>query len=170
MIAYVFKNKEKLAKLRLQDVKVVPFHDVRYLERDLVVSSAKALKRDVTNLEKAVVQRLPLGFVDRARVDVVVELVEVVNEALDGEPDVVGEELETFELDDDGEPAEGCADLGDEDRDESFVGFALEVDYGRGGGADCVGTCRNAFGEAGLLDAIGQREFAFGGDALTELA
>ena len=45
------KTKKKLAKLRLQDVEVVPFHDVRYLERDLVVSSVKVLKRDVADLE-----------------------------------------------------------------------------------------------------------------------
>ena len=36
MRAYV-KKQSKLAKLRLQDVEVVPFHDVRYLKRDLVV-------------------------------------------------------------------------------------------------------------------------------------
>ena len=60
----------------------------------------------------------------------VVKLVEVVDEVLDGKPDVVGQELEAFELDDDGEPAESGADLWYEDCDELFVGFALEVDYG----------------------------------------
>ena len=39
---------------------------------------------------------------------------------------------------------------------EWFVGLALKVDYGPGGSADCVGTCRNVFGKVRLLDAISQ--------------
>ena len=75
---------------------------------------------------------MPLCSVDDGVVGAedVVEPVEGVDEVLNRQADVVGQELEAFELYHDGEAAEGGADLWDEDCDESFMGFALEVDDG----------------------------------------
>ena len=50
--------------------------------------------------------------------DDVVKPVEGVDEVLDGQADVVRQELEAFEFDDDGEASKGCADLRDEDHDD----------------------------------------------------
>ena len=113
---------------------------------------------------------MPLSLVDGAGGDAVVELVEVVDEVLDGDANVVRQELEAFEFDDDGEASKCGADLGGEDGADAFVGFALEVDEGLVGGGRGVGSCRNAFGEARLLYAVCKREVSFGGDVLTVLA
>ena len=84
---------------------------------------------------------MPLPFVDGEGGDGVVEFVKAVNEAFDGDLDVVGEELEPFEFDDDGEALDRRADFGDEDRDDVVVRLVLEVDDGGAGGGRCVGAC-----------------------------
>ena len=139
------------------------------------MSLTKVFKRDFPDLDEAIVQGLPLRLVDDGVVGAenVVEPVEAVDEVLDGQADVVGQELETFELHDDGEASKSGADLWDEDRDDVLHRLVFEVDDGGRCGGRGVGTCRDAFGEAGLLDAVGKRGFAFdafGGDALTVVA
>ena len=63
----------------------------------------KVLERDLADFNEPVVEGLPLPFVDGEGGDLVVEFVKAVNEAFDGDLDVVGEELESLEFDDDGE-------------------------------------------------------------------
>ena len=98
---------------------------------------------------------MPLPFVDGEGGNLVIEFIKSVNEAFDGGLDVVGEVLETFEFDDDGEAPDCGSDFRDEDRDDVVVRLVLEVDDGGSGGGCGVSSCRNAFGEAGLLDAVG---------------
>ena len=115
---------------------------------------AKVLEGDLADFDEPVIEGLPLCLIDGQGGDGVVEFVKVVNEAFDGELDVVGEELETFEFDDDGEVPDHGSDFRDEDRDDVVVRLVLQVDDGGSGDGRGVGSCRDAFGEAGLLDAI----------------
>ena len=115
---------------------------------------AKVLEGDLADFDKPVVEGLPLCLVNGQGGDGVVKFIKAVNEAFDGELDVVGEELEAFEFDDDGEAPDCCSDLRDEDRDDVVVRLVLEVDYGGSGGGRGTSSCRDAFGEAGLLDAV----------------
>ena len=96
------------------------------------MSLTKVFERDFPDLDEAVVESLPLRSVDDGVVGAedVVEPVEGVDEVLDGQADVVRQELEAFEFDDDGEASECCADLGDEDRDDAVSRLVLEVDDG----------------------------------------
>ena len=116
---------------------------------------AKVLEGDLANFDKPVIEGLPLRLVDRQGGDGVVKLIKAMNEVFDGELDVVGEELETFEFDDDGKAPDRCSDFRDEDRDDVVVRLVFEVDDGGPGGGRGVGSCRDAFGEAGLLNAVG---------------
>ena len=92
--------------------------------------------------------------------DDVVEPVEGVDEVLDGQADVVRQELEAFEFDDDGEASECCADLGDEDRNDAVSRLVLEVDDQGWGSGRGVGACGDAFYKAGPLDAVDERRLA----------
>ena len=116
----------------LKDTKVASSNHARDVERDFVVSLTKVFERDLPYLDEAIVEGLPLGSVEDGVIggDSVVEPVEGVDEVLDGQADVVRQELEAFEFDDDGEASECCADLGDEDRDDAVSRLVLKVDDG----------------------------------------
>ena len=75
----------------------------------------KVLEGDLADFDEPVIEGLPLCLVDGQGGNGVVKFIKTVNEAFDGELDVVGEELETFEFDDDGEAPDCCSDLRDED-------------------------------------------------------
>ena len=97
---------------------------------------------------------MPLCLVDEQGSDGVVEFIKAVNEMFDGELDVTGEELKMFEFDDDGEAPDRRSDFRNEDRDDVVVRLVLEVDDGGAGGGRGASSCRDAFGEAGFLDAV----------------
>ena len=102
---------------------------------------AKVLEGNLANLYEPVVEGLPLPFVDGEGGDGVVKFIKAVNEAFDGDLDVIGEELEVFEFDDDGEALDRRSDFRDEDRDNVIVRLVLEVDDGGLDGGRGVGSC-----------------------------
>ena len=125
-------KRNKRVVLSYKNVKVTASDYTRDGKCDFVVSLTKVLEGDLPDLDEPVVQSLPLSSVGDGVVggDNVVEPVEGVDEVLDGQADVVRQELEAFELDDDGEASECCADLGDEDRDDAVSRLVFEVDDG----------------------------------------
>ena len=80
-------------------------------------------------------------MVDGEGGNLIVELIKPVNEAFDGDLDVVGEELESLEFDDDGEVLDRRSDFWDEDCDDVVMRLVLEVDDGGLDGGRGVGSC-----------------------------
>ena len=117
------------------------FCDGRYSKCDLVVSLAKVFEGDLADFNQPVIEGLPLPFVNGEGGNLIVEFVKAVNEAFDGNLDVVWEELETLEFDDDGEALDRRSDFRDEDRDDVVVRLVLEVDDGGLDGGRGVGSC-----------------------------